>query len=228
MIKIDLRVVLFFLISLFILQDAFGQSRSRRHKKKIKRFNAGAVVGLNLSQLDGDELQGYDKGGISFGLIGTARLNEQLDFNVELLYSQKGSKSGALIDRDRFSINPFKIKLVYAEAPILLNYKFKEKEDRYRGLFQFGFSFSRLLNSKVEERILEQDQIEYANFEEDFKRNDINTVLGIGYFFSESIGVSLRHNFSLIPLFESKTEISSNSIIIRSYHLSLRLFYMLK
>jgi len=219
-----IRFIFVLILLSFFAADIDAQSKRR---KKIKRFNAGAVVGVNLSQLDGDHLQGFSKSGINFGLIGTARLSHRMDFNVELLFSQRGSKSGQLISLGEVERNPLKIHLTYAEVPFLLNVKFKERDKEYRAIFQAGVSFSRLLNSSVSQRDVAFGQVEYTTLQNEFRRNDLNSVVGVSFFLFDNIGLSFRHNYSFVPIYVADVKTDGLSKI-RSYHLSFRLFYMLK
>lgn len=54
------------LLTVFI-SSAFSQ-RKINFKKPISPFNAGILVGINASQVDGDDQFGYDKIGFSGGL----------------------------------------------------------------------------------------------------------------------------------------------------------------
>jgi len=54
-------------------------------------FRGSAIVGLNLAQLDGDDLVGFNKTGVTSGLKVAFDLKSKLEGNVEILYSQRGS-----------------------------------------------------------------------------------------------------------------------------------------
>ena len=69
-----------------------------------QRFHLGAMGGINISQIDGDDLQGYDKVGWTFGIRSVAVIDESLNFSTELLYSERGSVSPACDVKDCFII----------------------------------------------------------------------------------------------------------------------------
>ena len=74
------------IIALFLFNFSSAQEQ---------RFNAGLVVGLNASQIDGDQLAGFDKLGLTAWVRGIAKLGETIDMNIEFLYSERGSKPDA-------------------------------------------------------------------------------------------------------------------------------------
>ncbi len=58
------------LIILLTPLDTEAQYRKKSKKDKKPLFAAGATVGLNVGQIDGDKTNGYNKSGITGGLIG--------------------------------------------------------------------------------------------------------------------------------------------------------------
>ena len=84
-------------------------------------FKAGVIGGVNLAQLDGDILAGYNKLGLHAGVTVGVQVSDLFRTNLEILYVQKGSRSskdeqgiagGALT---RYSFD-------YVEVPLMLNY----------------------------------------------------------------------------------------------------------
>ena len=96
--------LMFFLCLLFpfslLAQDAPSQ-----------RFKAGILVGFNGSQINGDASAGFNKLGLVAGVRGVTVINEKMEISIELLYSQRGSRS-ELFNSTNTNI-PFKIELNY-------------------------------------------------------------------------------------------------------------------
>lgn len=108
-------------------------------------FFAGLVAGANFAQIDGDNFAGYYKAGLNVGGIGYAQLHNHFALSWEILYSEKGAKSNIsrLATHDTtVVIIDYRVKLNYAEIPVMLNYFDKRKS--HVGL---GFSYNRLVGS---------------------------------------------------------------------------------
>src|SRR5688572_21772416 len=82
-----------------------------------QRFSAAAVGGLNASQIDGDELAGFDKLGLTGGIKAVVNFESVIDLNVEFLFTQRGSKP----DLFNPEFDPdITVTLNYAELPVYL------------------------------------------------------------------------------------------------------------
>jgi hypothetical protein len=192
------------------------------------RFSAGMVLGLNAAQLDGDDQSGYSRSGLHAGLRACAELSGKVYFSVELIYSQRGAKPPS----NQASIrNPVTIRLNYAEVPFLLNIYTGKQKKSIPGLhLNFGLSYSRLLNSKVEEYNITsygKDKMTYVEKSENFRSNDLNLIIGGIYFFNPNFGFGLRHSYSLSPVFRREDFPEKQVQSLRSYHLTFSAVYML-
>ena len=82
----------YFLIGLFIIIAALT------NEAKAQIFLGEAFVGLNICQVDGDQMMGYFKKGINAGVGVIAPVwqknNFSLELSMEVLYNQKGAKQG--------------------------------------------------------------------------------------------------------------------------------------
>jgi hypothetical protein len=118
-----------------------------------QRIKAEIIAGMNLSQVDGDEIYGFHKAGLNAGLGAMVPLGKNFSFSIETLYSQKGAYQGKkyedqLIDTATGAViaeynGMYKLKLDYLEVPFLFQYT--DKDIITAGL---GFSFGRLVNVK--------------------------------------------------------------------------------
>ena len=175
-------------------------------------FKAAVVLGANASQINGDQIAGFDKLGLQGGLKVMVDINDKLEGSMELLWSQRGSSSKTR------AFDPFKIKLNYVEIPFMVGYKDWLKDDYYRMRFEGGISFGRLIDGKVETTIGDLDVSE-------FSMNDISMLAGATYYSSEKVAFSMRYTHSINLLFNNAR--NNQFPRLRGYFLTFRMLYML-
>jgi hypothetical protein len=105
-----------------------------------QRILGGLSVGMNLTQVDGDELYGFHKFGLNVGPMVSIPFGKKSNWSIsmELLYSQKGAYHGSSVD----TLN-YKLVQDYAEIPVLIH--FTDKKIISGGV---GFSYGQLINFK--------------------------------------------------------------------------------
>ncbi len=130
-----------------------------------QRFLGTVIAGMNLSKIDGDEVDGFYKVGGNFGAALSLPLDAKQHWSItlELIYTQKGSykkyKSAGAFDTLVYAANmyldvdrsvPFdplmkcRINLDYVEIPLMVHY-----EDHRTGwAIGAGFSWGRLVRAK--------------------------------------------------------------------------------
>ncbi len=86
-------------------------------------FRLGYIAGLTATQVDGDNLSGYNKIGPHLGLFVDRGLGQKLNLRAEFLFTIKGAKN--YIDIDNIT-DPFKSAFYYIEVPLMLNYRIKD------------------------------------------------------------------------------------------------------
>ncbi len=215
-----ITVAMLFFLSLLFLQSVYSQ----------ERFRAGAMLGFNLSQIDGDNFSGYDKMGISGGLRVATVLNDRLDFMVEMLYTQTGSllrDDGRPLDFTS-KIKPVHIRLNFVEVPLMINHHFKQIErDFFRYEFFAGASFARLISTKIsEEPSVSARAPNYGLLEEDFNRNQVAIIFGLKLNFNDNFGMALRHTIAANRLYLNEMADGNQLFQMRSYFFSLHAMYM--
>lgn len=110
-------------------------------EKACSQSVLGALsVGINLTQVDGDEFFGYHKVGLNVGPMVILPFGPKKNWSVsmELLYSQKGSHHKGQTDTTTYWL-----KQDYAEIPVLFH--FTDKKVISVGV---GFSYGQLINFK--------------------------------------------------------------------------------
>lgn len=200
--------VLLSLVFLFMVQGAEAQ-----------RFGARAVLGLNASQIAGDQLAGFDKVGITAGLKGTALLAEKTDLNVEFLYSVRGSRP----DIFNASVDPdIEITLQYLDLPVYISYHDwpDEEGDFYKAFALAGLSYGRLIEASTFDQYNEVDA-DLDTLVDEFNENDISWLLGFGFRLSQRFAISFRYTRS-INLLLNATKKELNTFSLRTYFLSFR------
>ncbi|MFT5832840.1 MAG: hypothetical protein ACI97N_000458 [Cognaticolwellia sp.] len=148
-------------------------------------FKAGLIGGFNASQIDGDDLAGYNKAGLHAGGIVAVQIAERWRPSIEVLFSQKGSRSSS--DEVLIKGSYSRFSLDYVEVPVMMNY--------IDGGFMLnaGLSFSRLV------RITDLTIDEVPSIDEEgdnFRKNSVNMLAGIGYFINDNLGFELRYSYA--------------------------------
>jgi len=179
---------------------------------RTQTFEAGLILGVNASQVNGDFLAGYDKLGLHTGLKVRVSTWEHIEWSVELLLSQRGSRP------DIFTEDSRKIHLNYVEIPILIGFKDWQKDDFYKIRFEGGFSYGRMVGHKVSFQGVEEQIDEFNN-------NDLSFIIGAALFTSEKLGFSFRYTHSVTPLLNNKNSIEFARL--RGFFLTFRSIYML-
>ena len=156
------------------------------------RFKASGIAGLNLSQIDGDLLTGFDLPGLHAGMHVSAILSERWELGVELLYNQQGSQRN-LYSNSQSIYDKIRLNMVEAPVQILFNeWKFQ---------LGAGLSYARIINAEVID-VSGAIITEQENFRDDL----INVVLGGTFNFSERWGLNVRWSRSLNNLRQNKAD----------------------
>ncbi|HHB78501.1 MAG TPA: PorT family protein [Saprospiraceae bacterium] len=201
-------------LSFYILSSIHLQAQDQR-------FMGGVIVGLNASQIDGDNAAGYNKAGLMVGLRGGAYLTEKASLTVDMLYSQRGSRR---VPKNDELFDPYTISTPYVEVPFLFHYKdwrveYDDGSFFYKVSAEAGVAVSYLLQPKVE-------NIVYETEVDNFNKIDLAWVLGVSYYFNENIGVAARYLRSVTPVYNHNKHMKTfNSLY--GYNFNFSVFYVL-
>jgi hypothetical protein len=107
---------------------------------RAQQVLGGISLGMNLTQVDGDEYYGFHKVGLNVGPMVAVHFgkNRNWSASLELLYSQKGS-----YHRGAYDSTTFRLVQDYAEVPFLIHYT--DKKIISGGV---GVAYGRLINYK--------------------------------------------------------------------------------
>ncbi|MEN9613464.1 MAG: hypothetical protein RLZZ628_4278 [Bacteroidota bacterium] len=185
------------------------------------RFKGGAIFGFNASQMDGDQAAGYHKVGLNTGLRAILLLKPKMDVTLDLLYSQRGSRT------TEYEALEFRsVTLHYLEIPVLFHYKDwlaqdKSGEPYYRASLEAGVSYGRLFNIDANDAF---KLLFYHPLEKDkLNKNDISLTAGITFMFSAHWGLAARMTQSLNRLYDPNLYL--NDVVLSSYN-ALRSYFV--
>lgn len=205
--KIIATLTLFF-IAIFINLNIFAQS-----------FQGKIICGLNLSQVDGDEVVGYKKPGFNTGVGAAFPFGKSWLVSIETIFNQKGAYKKTPPD-DRFATLPYyNLRLNYAEIPLLIQYN--DKNIVTGGI---GFSYGRLVSGK---EIEHGAKIDWKN-NFPYSKNDFNILVDVSFRAYKRMHFNFRYAYSMHKI---RTRIFDNSISVwkrEQYNnlISFRLMYI--
>jgi len=153
-----------------------------------KVFSIGAVAGLNTTQISGDNLAGFNKIGLYAGLYTNININENLQFQIETCFSQKGSRKIAHPEKgDTYS---YRLNINYVDIPVFARFRNRN----FVG--EIGPCISYFLNHTEEDN---WGTIIYYN--RPFSRFELSGFIGMGYHvIPDRVVFSVRINNSLLPV----------------------------
>ena len=149
-----------------------------------QNFSAGLILGVNTSQVSGDNLSGFNK--LSFKAGGAVIKNiNSLIGQLELIYIKKGSRE--IIVSDMYE-EGYNLSINYIEIPCLLKYKIKDKIYVETGL---GLGYVLGWTEKVNG---------YETLGLDVSLMEYNFYLGFNYEIQKNIHLNSRFSNSIAPI----------------------------
>ncbi|MEO1258540.1 MAG: porin family protein [Bacteroidota bacterium] len=186
-------------------------------------FHFGAQLSGILSQIEGDKLNGFNRAGYSFGLIGGFTFNETHALIINPQYAFFGSKKNS----EKFSneVNQLFIELGLSTINFLGGYSFRfgdtwTEEKKYR--INAGLRIHRKIKSDV--NIIRTSQAANVTFDEDEDLKDFFMCLefGAGINLPRNFGLELSYSHSLQNILKNQ---KGNITKLVPFHLSLGLNY---
>lgn len=180
------------IIFLFLTGNTFFNSS----QIKAQDFEAGLLLGLNASQIDGDGFGGYDKTGFKIGGFVKRRFTDEWAFQFELLFNQRGSQA-----KTSEGENPIYLyELNYIDIPVMAQYYFFDELYAEAGL-EFGY----LLSADEERDFIPLDAADRT------ESIAINYAIGAAYNFYENFSVHLRLSNSLTSVRDSSLNVENSN-----------------
>ena len=162
--------------------------------QKIK----GALnIGLNATQVDGDEVYGYHKFGWNIGPSAIIPFGK-FSITLENIFSQKGSYQKPLYSDLAYAnkdTGMYKLKLTYLEVPVLFSYTDKD-------LITFGVGISWARLTGVDEWEHGKRVVSTTIQSGPYARNDWEALLNLRLKVYKSIKFNFRYSYSMIKIRE--------------------------
>lgn len=161
-----------------------------------QRFKGAVMGGMNISQVDGDEVYGYHRIGGHVGLAAILPL-KKWDVTLETVFNQKGAYEGEQYSDSAFGTvlnGKYDLRLNYVEIPLVAHYT-----DRERYTVGVGFSYGRLVSSK---EIEHDGAIPPYSDTVAFKKNDYCVLADLQIRVWQRLKFNIRFSYSLAPIRE--------------------------
>jgi len=153
---------------------------------KAQRILGAVSVGMNLTQVDGDEFFGYNKIGLNVGpmVIVPFSKNRNWSVSMELLYTQKGSYHRGATDS-----TSFRLQQDYVEIPLLVH--FTDKKLISGGV---GFSYGQMVYYKETKNNVFDSLFQYQT---PLSNNDISVIADLQIRLWSKLWANLRYQYSV-------------------------------
>jgi hypothetical protein len=191
--------------------------------KDERLFKGLFSVGLNMSQIDGDESVGYKNFGAHIGAGTMLQFHEYVSVSLEMIYSMRGA-----IERRKSDINPqtaFKSSMDYLEVPIMLNLN-----DRENVLFSIGLAPGVLVRNNLSFRKFDLSgdltgEGPPTCLSNEPSQIDLSFVVGLQLLIKENYAIGGRFSYSVLGVRDA----CSGSRVESQFHnmVTLRFTYIL-
>ncbi len=150
---------------------------------KAQNFGGGIYAGMAGSQINGDNLAGYDQYGFHGGFLTYVGWGKRSKAQLEIAFIQKGAR-----EPNSDTSNFYRARLNYIEIPLIYQYRWGEFS------FELGPALDILVSAQEE-----TFGVEYAS-EPPFYTLNLTGIFGINWHFTERMYINLRTNNSIIPI----------------------------
>lgn len=173
---------------------------------RAQTFQASLLAGTNVSQIDGDDLIGFNQFGFNAGMRVVAILSDRWRVGPEILFSQIGSREAA----NEFNASDFgQVTMNTVEVPLMVYFK------DWKITAEAGFAYQRLINYQIISSGGE-DVTDDIPFRDDL----INFQAGVTFYASPNWGFNFRWAKHI-----SDIEANNGNLSLRARSLSFRVVY---
>ena len=153
-----------------------------------QKFNGGILAGGLVSQVDGDNNEGYHKFGFLGGAFVCLKISPRSSFQLEMEYIQKGAKQNA--DTVTNTGTTYLTRLHYLEIPLLYQFTFAK---RFQA--EAGPAADVLLGSYEE---VNGQEVPYITTP--YRTVTLCGIAGISCFITDHLKAGFRFNYSLLSI----------------------------
>jgi len=157
-----------------------------------QQFRGAVIAGMNISQVDGDEVYGYHRVGAHVGLAAILPI-KKWDITLETIFNQKGAYEGMQFPADTLN-GKYDLRLNYVEIPLVAHFT-----DRDLLTVGAGFSYGRLVSSKEVEH---NGAIPPYSDTVAFRKNDYSVLVDFQIRVWKRLKFNVRFEYSMVPIRE--------------------------
>ncbi|MBC8319476.1 MAG: PorT family protein [Bacteroidetes bacterium] len=184
------------------------------------------LVGINLTQVEGDEVHGFRKPGLNIGAGALIPFSKNWDVSLEVTFNQKGANQGTQYNETdsigQTTSGAYKLRLNYVEVPVLIHYT--DKEFISVGA---GFSWGRLVSVQEWEHGIRVEETTLNSGTYD--KNDFSYILDARIKIKGPLKFGVRYQNSLVKIRTREfTDFAGNSWTRDQFNkvLTFRLIYI--
>jgi hypothetical protein len=162
---------------------------------QAQRFHGYGFAGAITSQVEGDELKGFDHWGLIGGVGAMADLdnNDTWSLAIETGYSCRGIYNNRHSNENFYNI---RLNLHYADIPITFFY-----HDHYGGLrIGVGLVYSRLVSQPHDTIVFNPNYFVPDTTDMSFLKNDLAAAAEFRFNIWKGLQFSARYQYSIIPI----------------------------
>jgi len=192
-------------------------------------IKGGFIFGLNMSQVDGDEVAGYKKPGLNAGAVAILPIGDVWSISIETLLSQKGAYEkyprswDSVLTVDMLPY--YNLRLNYVQVPFMVHYN--DKDVITAGL---GFAWSRLANGKEIEHGKLIDWESMGDVKRGpYDRDDLSVLIDLRFRLKGRTHFNFRYQYSMMSIREREYSTNTSNWTRKQYNngLSFRLIYII-
>lgn len=180
----------------FTALDDYSLQAPQRRRRNATVIHAYPVVGITFSQIEGDELKGFEKIGFTAGVGAQVNLDRDRLFaaSIEATFSQRGAQHRGA--------DPYYLRgltLNYVDIPLMIHFT-----DPIGGLtIGAGLGYSRLVQQPHGEMGYKDTYFIPDTSDMSFLRNDLSIIGDIRFTLWRGLKLNFRYQYSLIPVKKS-------------------------
>jgi len=184
--KIKKIIFLIALIICGIQADSFAQI-----------IKGEAILGFNLTQVEGDEVHGFRKPGLQIGAGALIPFKKKWDVSMEVTFNQKGANQRAQYSETdsvgKVLTGQYKLRLNYVEVPVLVHFT-----DRDFITIGAGFSWGRLVGVQEWEhgKIVEGTTLNSGTYD----KNDFSYIIDLRIKLYGPLKLGIRYQNSMVKI----------------------------
>lgn len=156
-----------------------------------------AIIGLNMTQVEGDEVHGFKKPGLHIGAGALIPFKKKWDVSMEVTFTQKGANQRAQYsDTSNTGViltGQYKLRLNYVEVPVLVHFT-----DRDFLTIGAGFSWGRLVGIQEWEH---GNRVETTNLNSGtYDKNDFSYIIDVRVKIAGPLKFGIRYQNSMVKI----------------------------